>query len=672
MSALSIQPIYPIFTDIDGQPLEAGYVWIGQANLDPQVNPINVYWDAALSIPATQPIRTLGGYPSRNGTPARLYVNSDYSIRVMNKNGSTIYSAPAATERINSALISNIDASQVAYNPAGTGAVATTVQAKLRNTVSRAEYASDSDYDSARGALSDRLDHVVRTEGGAQDRLLSYKLNDNISVRDSGALGNNNVDDRNAISDAPFPKYLPRGTYRIDSSLRYGQDELFHGAGRGFKGTIIKPSGNFSAFVKDDSQAIDYTRNDFANFQIDASNITSDYAVKLEKVYLTSFQNIWIRNSYNGISLQESDAVEFNNVTVMENSNNIAVLVGNNARSIKFHSSNFEKNPGNANPGGTVQVDGSGVTVSSGYFYGCQIERGQLLVNKGVAYWSGGKLTDANILLSKQSQGSVIEAQMYGSTCVRDFGYGNRIRNAACVNMMTPLHQWPELSTAAGASTYGTGGDEYTYLVTAGVVTNTTAYSCRIEIQEGASVVALSPNFDFAIAQGNAVGQQAKDKYTFLTTVRNTTVGTNVAVDNASLIGTKGGKNLLTNGTFNGGSGAGWTAVNAGISALGQDIVVIPGSAGWAIYQPINTVLKKGKRYIAVAKFSGAAYLCLGNAWDGTVGSRVLIDEGASGIYDYDNIAMLSFEYTGTERISLGNISAGTPVEVRWISVIEC
>jgi hypothetical protein len=107
MSALSIQPTYPIFTDIDGQPLEAGYVWIGTASLDPQTNPINVYWDAALTIPAGQPIRTLNGYPSRNGTPARLYVNSDYSIRVMNKNGSVVYSAPTATEKYSDAVLSS-------------------------------------------------------------------------------------------------------------------------------------------------------------------------------------------------------------------------------------------------------------------------------------------------------------------------------------------------------------------------------------------------------------------------------------------------------------------------------------------------------------------------------------------------------------------------------------
>jgi hypothetical protein len=144
MSALSIQPTFPIFTETDGQPLENGYIWIGTANLDPQVNPINVYFDAALTILAPQPIRTLGGYPSNNGTPARLYVNSDYSIRVMNKNGSTVYSAPAATERY-SEVVFNSNASQVIYDPAGIGAVATTVQTKLRETVSVKDFGAVGD-----------------------------------------------------------------------------------------------------------------------------------------------------------------------------------------------------------------------------------------------------------------------------------------------------------------------------------------------------------------------------------------------------------------------------------------------------------------------------------------------------------------------------------------------
>jgi hypothetical protein len=105
MSALSVQPTFPIFTDVDGQPLEDGYIWIGTVNLPAQTNQISVYWDAGLTIPAAQPIRTLGGYPANNGTPARLYVNSDYSILVQNKLGSMVYSAPAATERYNGSVV---------------------------------------------------------------------------------------------------------------------------------------------------------------------------------------------------------------------------------------------------------------------------------------------------------------------------------------------------------------------------------------------------------------------------------------------------------------------------------------------------------------------------------------------------------------------------------------
>lgn len=136
MSALSIQPTYPIFTDIDGQPLEDGYVWIGTANLDPQTNPINVYWDAALTLPAAQPIRTLAGYPANSGTPARLYVNSDYSIRVMNKNGSTVYSAAAATERYSGIVISEVNAEDVIYDPPFMNAVQTNAEAVLALSVS--------------------------------------------------------------------------------------------------------------------------------------------------------------------------------------------------------------------------------------------------------------------------------------------------------------------------------------------------------------------------------------------------------------------------------------------------------------------------------------------------------------------------------------------------------
>ena len=144
MTTLSIQPPFPLITDIDGQPLEDGYIWIGVANLPPIGNPIAVYWDAALTQPAALPVRTRGGYPVNNGTPARLYVGSDYSIQVQNKNGSVIYSAPAATERY-SGVVVEISSTDVSFLQAGTGAVTRTAQSKMREVVSVKDFGAVGD-----------------------------------------------------------------------------------------------------------------------------------------------------------------------------------------------------------------------------------------------------------------------------------------------------------------------------------------------------------------------------------------------------------------------------------------------------------------------------------------------------------------------------------------------
>jgi len=93
MSALSVEPPYPAFADADGQPLENGYIWVGAVNLNSITNPIAAYWDSALTISAVQPIRTSGGYPVYQGTPARFYVGNDYSIQVQDKNGSVVYTS---------------------------------------------------------------------------------------------------------------------------------------------------------------------------------------------------------------------------------------------------------------------------------------------------------------------------------------------------------------------------------------------------------------------------------------------------------------------------------------------------------------------------------------------------------------------------------------------------
>lgn len=82
---------YPVFTDIDGMPLENGYIYVGLENQNPITNPITVYWDRDLQYPAGQPIRTLAGSPCRNGAPSPIYTSAPYSLLIKNKNGVQIY-----------------------------------------------------------------------------------------------------------------------------------------------------------------------------------------------------------------------------------------------------------------------------------------------------------------------------------------------------------------------------------------------------------------------------------------------------------------------------------------------------------------------------------------------------------------------------------------------------
>ena len=130
MSALSIQVPFPVFNDRDGQPLENGYVWIGTANLYPITNAVPVFFDAALTIPAAQPLRTINGYISNAGTPAQVYVDGvNFSILVQDSKGSMVYSFPDGT-----GISPNADG--IVYDPPFTGGVPTTVENKLAQTVS--------------------------------------------------------------------------------------------------------------------------------------------------------------------------------------------------------------------------------------------------------------------------------------------------------------------------------------------------------------------------------------------------------------------------------------------------------------------------------------------------------------------------------------------------------
>ena len=182
MAALSVLAPYPIFNDRDGLPIDDGNIYIGTVNLDPIANPIQVYWDEALTIPASQPIKTNGGYPSFQGTPSTLYVNADdFSITVKDKNNLLVYTA---------------------------------LQASLKLT-----------FDQITGTIG--ADRVTYNNVTVEDALNS--LTNSVNVKDFGAVGDGVTDDRPAIQaaidyayangmDVVFPADIP-AYYKVSLNL---------------------------------------------------------------------------------------------------------------------------------------------------------------------------------------------------------------------------------------------------------------------------------------------------------------------------------------------------------------------------------------------------------------------------------------------------------------------
>lgn len=163
MSALSIQVPFPVFQDRDGQPLDNGYVWIGEPNLNPQTNPVVAYFDAALTVVAAQPLRTINGYISNAGTPAQVYVDGvSFSILVQDSKGTMVYNFPDGSGISPDAsgvgftgfkgqigfvqdLADDDGSDWVGFQPAGSGAVARSVQDKMRDTVSVKDFGAVAD-----------------------------------------------------------------------------------------------------------------------------------------------------------------------------------------------------------------------------------------------------------------------------------------------------------------------------------------------------------------------------------------------------------------------------------------------------------------------------------------------------------------------------------------------
>lgn len=93
-TSLPVQP-HLYLADTLGRPLDGGKVFFGEVNKDPELYPINIFYDSDLTIAAPQPVRSKGGFMNANGDMVEIFAaETSYSVKVLDSYGRQVFYAP--------------------------------------------------------------------------------------------------------------------------------------------------------------------------------------------------------------------------------------------------------------------------------------------------------------------------------------------------------------------------------------------------------------------------------------------------------------------------------------------------------------------------------------------------------------------------------------------------
>lgn len=148
---LPVEQPFKTYTGLDGKPLDNGYVYFGQPNQDPAnvSKRVTVYWDAAGTQPAFQPLRTVGGYIMNNGTPANVFFDGAYSELVRDSKMRQVFYARTSDDFSISTLVQSLfkatGSALVGFIQKYIGAVVRTLQDKAAERVSPLDFGAKGD-----------------------------------------------------------------------------------------------------------------------------------------------------------------------------------------------------------------------------------------------------------------------------------------------------------------------------------------------------------------------------------------------------------------------------------------------------------------------------------------------------------------------------------------------
>jgi len=205
---LPVEQPFKTYTGLDGKPLENGYVYIGKPNQNPanESQRVTIYWDAAGTIPAEQPLRTVGGYIMRGGTPANVFFDGEYSELVRDSKmrqvayaqSSENFSLAAVVRGYVTKFASIVGAALIGFSQGAAGAVPLTLEDVLRENVSVARFGAigDSVHDDT-AAIQAAIDSFPNASSCAVRFLpgRTYNIKGTIYTRNRSVL----LDGQNAI-----------------------------------------------------------------------------------------------------------------------------------------------------------------------------------------------------------------------------------------------------------------------------------------------------------------------------------------------------------------------------------------------------------------------------------------------------------------------------------------